>query len=473
MRSRPPFAAAVVALCALTLIAAPAPAVAGGKRPSFDVVAGGSVAPRFRWGVRDYAARCEGDALTLRVSRAPGWRAKLPGSAAFSSTQRLRLQLGSGEATTLTFRRDGRPRRVRFHIRCLPPGFPDYEFERVRAGGPELLMTQLADRYAVIFSRGGAPVWWMQSDTLPTDAKVLPDGTVSWAMAPFGSISGSYGIRSFDGNLLRTVGDPSDTDLHDLQLLPNGNYLIGREVFRDGVDASAFGGAADATVLDYVIAEVKPSGRTVRSWSSAEHIGLAETGRWWPQLTPNAIYDVVHWNAVDAGGRYMYLSFRHLDAIYKVDRFSGEIVWKLGGTPTPRSLDVRGDQLGSPLGAQHDVRVQPDGSVTVFDNRSGLDDAVPRAVRFRVDERRGTAKLVESISDPEIASSRCCGSARRLPSGDWLVAWGSSDLVGAYDERGRPLFRLRAPGAFTYRANPVPEGIGIASLRAGMDRMSG
>jgi hypothetical protein len=47
----------------------------------------------------------------------------------------------------------------------------------------------------------------------------------------------------------------------------------------------------------------------------------------------------------------MLLSFRHLDAVYKIDRRTGEVVWKLGGTQTPESLelidDPRGDyQLG-------------------------------------------------------------------------------------------------------------------------------
>jgi hypothetical protein len=169
----------------------------------------------------------------------------------------------------------------------------------------------------------------------------------------------------------------------------------------------------------------------------------------------------------------MYLSFRNNDAIYKVDRRTGEIVWKLGGTETPESLEIRGGPLGDyPLGGQHDVRVQPNGTVTIFDNRTDLADPVPRAVRFRVDEGAGTAKLVESVTDKQVTSAFCCGSARRLPSREWLVSWGNNAIVGAYDSAGRPIFRFRLPDAFTYRANPVTGAAPSARrLRAAMDRL--
>ena len=66
-------------------------------------------------------------------------------------------------------------------------------------------------------------------------------------------------------------------------------------------------------------------------------------------------------------------TFRHLDAIYKVNRFTGRIVWKLGGVHTSKSLTVKNDPDGSyPLGAQHDARVLGDGTVSIFNNNTGL-----------------------------------------------------------------------------------------------------
>jgi hypothetical protein len=94
-------------------------------------------------------------------------------------------------------------------------------------------------------------------------------------------------------------------------------------------------------------------------------------------------------------------------------------------------------------------------------------------VRYRIDPQAGTARLVQTISDPDASASICCGSARRLPSGNWLVSWGGIEFVGGYDGRGRRLFKLETPGGFSYRANPVPAGVLSAKrLRHAMNLMS-
>jgi hypothetical protein len=113
------------------------------------------------------------------------------------------------------------------------------------------------------------------------------------------------------------------------------------------------------------------------------------------------------------------------------------------------------------------------GDITVSDNRTDLDDPMPEAERYRIDEDAGTATLVESVSDPKVPSSFCCGSARRLPNKSWLVSWGAANLVGAYTADGKPIYRLRWPSDdITYRANPLPNFVGVGDLRRAMDKMN-
>ena len=447
------------------------PAVAAAEKPSFES-ANDPLRPGFDWKARDYVTSCAGDSLTLEVDGRKGWRTKLPGANPARGDVRFTTEREPGQSVDITFKRkrDGMARH--FHVRCLPADFPQWTFDRKRRGGAKLFMVQLPGFYAAIFDRDGVPVWWEKADNGPTDAKVLADGTISWNSSESGAVvTGAWDIRSLSGRLIRSIGTNDQTDVHDLQLLPNGNYVIAQQTFRSGVDTTEFGGAVDAALLGYDIDEVTPDGDVVRTWSAADHIGLEETGRWWPHVVEGFYYDNLHWNAVEIDGRYMYLSFRHLDAIYKVDRKTGEIVWKLGGTETPESLEVRNDPRDYPIGGQHDVRVLPNGSVTIHNNRTDLDDAVPRAERFRIDEDAGTATLVDSVADPKVDEATCCGSARRLPDKSWLVSWGQNSNVGAYDSEGRVIFRLGIVGGFSYRANPVT-AVGTADLRKGMDRMS-
>ncbi len=335
------------------------------------------------------------------------------------------------------------------------------------------------NNYATIFNGDGVPVWWYKASTSPLDAQILADGTISWQRYTGGGTAGDdFEIHRLNGHLVRTIGAAGglDTDIHELVLLPNGNYMLGAIIRKPHQDASPYGGSSDATYNTYEIQELTPDGQLVRKWDSLKHIGPDQTPqRWWDQVLAGGqpALDIQHFNGIQPDGKYMILSFRQLDAIYKVNRLTGAIVWKLGGTHTSKSLRVLNDPEGSyPLGGQHDPRLLPDGTISIFDNNTGL-DRPPRVVRYQIDEKAKTARLVESFEDPTATASPCCGSARQLPSGGWLVSWGGLKFTGAYNSEGVNVFRLQYPGGFSYRSVPVPpHALSAARLRSAMNVMN-
>ena len=263
----------------------------------------------------------------------------------------------------------------------------------------------------------------------------------------------------------RTVG--SSTDLHDFQLLANGDALLLTYPVRSGtIDLSPYGGPSqNATVIDAEIQEVAPDGTLVWSWNSKDHIPLSETGtRWWSVVPVTTLsdgrsaYDYAHINSIQQVGGTIVASFRHLDAVYAINKSSGDIIYKLGGTARPESLTVLDDpQSGLPLGGQHYARVLPDGTLTVHDNNTFLTPG-PRVVRYRIDLFAKTAQLLEQVSDPDVASSFCCGSAQRLDDGSWLMSWGGTPIVTEFGPNGARHFELTFSGGISYRVGLVSGG---------------
>jgi hypothetical protein len=443
--------------------------------------------PSFTAAASDYVARCDDDPVTMDVAAPAGTQVSVNGGPARTGNFSQAVPLAEGEAFDFTV--TGQSAGT-YHVRCLPTDFPTWTFSRT--GGPPtqawtlLALSKGTGRYVTFIDANGTPVWWLAHERTPLDASLMPDDTVAFARGeatPFGRDDTAYEIYALDGTLLRTlVTVGADTDHHDFRRLANGNYLLMTYKPRDHVDLSAHGGPADATVLDAEIQEITPAGALVWSWNSKDHIALGETAPWWQVVRTapaqlgdgRSAYDIVHINAFEPDGDSLLVSMRHTDAIYRIRRSDGAVLWKLGGTTTPQRLTVGSDPRTPTFSGQHDVHRLVDGTVTVYDNGTQA-GRPPRAVRFSINAAAGTATWLEAVSDPLVTTSACCGSSRKLASGGWLVGWGSivSPVIGEYAANGTALYRLRYPDAFSYRAFPVPPGrITAQELRDGMDAMA-
>ena len=476
-------AAVAVALVAVAQAAAPA-------RVTLAVTP--HLFPRFRAGVADYVVRCSRRTpVALAFDAAGGAGVSVNGAPSRTGRFTARVPLSAGRA--LGFTVDRGPQAGSFHVRCLPSDFPTWTAARTGTTEAQWYVVGLTvpktstPGYAAIFDTQGVPVWWLREPHAgPMNATLMPGRTIAWfqyAGHPFGMDPAAdfpeHGLRGRQRRVNRAVGAP--TDHHEIQRLANGHTIVDSYLPRRHVNLTAYGKEPDARIVDGRMQELDASGRVVWSWTTRGHMSLSEAAPWWPRLRPvpmvsgRPAYDPFHLNSVDPHGDRIVISLRHVDAVYEIDRSTGAVVWKFGGTKTSKSLTVIGDpRWGSdPLAGQHDARLSDDGRyLTVFDNETKR--GAPRALRYLVDPLTRTAIFVSQVQDPAVPLSDCCGSARILPNGHWVIDWGGSDtVVTEADEHGNRVFALTFPGHATYRAQPLlPGRLDRSALRRAMDAMA-
>jgi hypothetical protein len=247
------------------------------------------------------------------------------------------------------------------------------------------------------------------------------------------------------------AGDGLRGDLHDMEITPRDTALI-TIYARVKADLSGIGSFADGEAWDSIIQEVDvDSGDVVWEWHSLDHVDLAESYAGVPQ-THRFPYDYFHINSIEEEpGGDLLVSARNTWAIYKLDKKSGDVVWRLGGRRSDFALGK-----GVRFAWQHDARRQPDGTLTLFDNQ-----ATPKvgpessAAILKLDEEAMTATVAREFTHPDHRLAIAEGNAQQLEGGGMFVGWGLGERRGVseFGPGGDLRFDLLLPGdTDTYRA---------------------
>ncbi|GAA3526570.1 hypothetical protein GCM10022222_06950 [Amycolatopsis ultiminotia] len=256
-------------------------------------------------------------------------------------------------------------------------------------------------------------------------------------------------IADLHGKVLATVeaGTGLADDQHEFRLTSRGTALI-TVYHQTPADLSSVGGPAAGQVFDAIAEEIDvATGKVLLHWNSLAHVPLADSHAAVPSAAP---YDYFHINAVnvDQDGNLL-ISARHTWTVYKVDRHTGEVIWRLGGRHSDFAL---GD--GAEFSWQHNPLPAGPDTVRIFDNASNGDSADPsRIIWVKLDERARTATLVRSVRHPDSLSAPSQGNSQALPNGDTFVGWGQLGRVSEFGPDGRLRFDATLPAGYdTYRA---------------------
>jgi hypothetical protein len=312
----------------------------------------------------------------------------------------------------------------------------------------------------MIVDNGGEPVWFhplhdAEEDAFNFEVQEYKGETVLtwWEGHHTGYGQGEYVIADHSYREIKRVraGNGYEGDHHEFLISPQDTALftIYNKVL---MDLSSVGGPPDGIVLDGIAQEVDiETGEVLFEWHSLDHVGLHES-YYRPENSASA-YDYFHINSIDVDlDDNLLISARRTSTVYKVDRKTGEVFWRLGG----KESDFRMGP-GTRTDYQHDARRHPDGTLTIFDNGGVNKDEQSRGIVLELDEDAMSARLLREYTHPDKIFAAVMGNVQILSNGNVFVGWGSAPYFSEFSEGGKLLFSAAFPPEIdSYRAFRFP-----------------
>jgi hypothetical protein len=315
----------------------------------------------------------------------------------------------------------------------VPSDFPQFtvSVSNPTAPGKIFIGNWGGTSYMMILENDGTPYFYRRfsGSTQTRDFKVQPTGTLTRRVYENLNCFVEMDSQYVNIDTLRCMNGYG-TDEHDIQLLPNHHSVLIALDYRT-VDMSKIvsGGQTNATVIGNHVQELDEHHNVVFEWNCWNNFNIADAVH--ENLQANTI-DYVHMNsiAIDYDGNIV-ISSRHLSEVTKINRTTGEIMWRLGGLHN--QFTFVNDPFG--ISYQHDVRPVPGkpNQYTIFDNGNFHSPSFTRAVEFSIDTALMTAtKVWEYRHTPEYYSP-WMGNVQRLPNGNTFIDWADNPLPKAYE----------------------------------------
>jgi hypothetical protein len=246
------------------------------------------------------------------------------------------------------------------------------------------------------------------------------------------------------------AGNGYQADLHEFQVLPNGDALITAYAPVSNVDLTSVGGSKNGTLLDSIIQEVNiATGHVDWEWHAYGHVTLNETYLKAPGKNP---YDFFHINSIQLlpNGNLLVAS-RHMWAVYEINMKTGKIPYNFGGKHSSFKFGP-----GANFSWEHDATIQPNGTMTVFDDGDGYYKSASesRALRLWIHYGSRQITLVHAYTHNPPLLSESQGSMQVLGDGYTFVGWGAQPYFSEYDRGNstRQFFTMKySPPMESYR----------------------
>lgn len=287
--------------------------------------------------------------------------------------------------------------------------------------------------YLMILNNSGIPIYYKKKPNVAlVYFKPQANGLLTYYDTEknyFYAMDSSYAVVD---SFMAGKGYP--TDFHELQLTKDNHaYLIIYDVQKVNMDTVISGGRDTANVVGCIIQELDSLKNVIWQWSSWDHFKITDANDFVDLTASNIVY--CHTNSIDIDlDGNIIISSKRMDEITKIDKSTGNIIWRLGG----KNNQFVFNNENFPILQQHDARILSNGNLLLFDNGLAPNRVFSRAIEYKLNTENPTNlsadKVWEFRNNPD-EFARVMGSVQRLPNGNTVIGWGSSAKTpNTYDD---------------------------------------
>lgn len=314
-------------------------------------------------------------------------------------------EISKSEKIKLSIKYSGEDNYSDYYINTYSNYFPGYDVEANSPYEGEYYLTTHNEDHNYVFKldNEGNLIFYKEVESNPFDFKkiVTEDNKIRYGYlvvdqtsdrisgvgySPTKLVIMDENYNEINNIKLSAYGDIEEgTELenHDFIYIDDNHYILSsyQVVQPDNIPESLSNGN-EVEVVAQVLQEVK-DGKVIWQWVSTDYEEFYNMSVEYNNFDEESDtpLDYIHFNSmeIDPSDNNLICSFRNTDAVVKLDRETGDIIWILGGEYDEFGLSD--DQLFS---RQHHVRTTEDGYLTIYDNGVANEDS--RVIKIKIDE---------------------------------------------------------------------------------------
>jgi hypothetical protein len=275
--------------------------------------------------------------------------------------------------------------------------------------------------FIAIIDNYGTPVFFKTIPKKVTNFKLQPNGYLSYSTIEPKAIyvlDSSYNYR----DTITSVGyELNSTDF--ILTENNETVLLAFENRTFDMSTLVAGGKTNATIKESVIQILNENNQVVFSWKSSDHFAIMDVNTESPfvDLTSSEI-DYISLSDIEIDSdSTLLISCKHMDEITRINRNTGQIIWRLGGKKNQFTF------INDEMRFSHPTSVQklPNGNFLIFDSGVLHQNQVSSIVEYSINEATKTATLIRRDAERKKIVANEFGNVQSLNNGNKLISWGA------------------------------------------------